>query len=56
MMNQDVAQVTATNNLFAETMRYFQHLPPKRVRDAERLGKHADEAIDVFGFNKEKRQ
>jgi len=40
--------VDATNNMFAETMRYFQYLPPKRERNAAKLEKHADEAIDVF--------
>ena len=28
--------------------RYFQHLPPKRIRDAQRLSKWADEAIEIF--------
>ena len=37
MTRQDARQVAATNNLFADTMRYFQHLPPKRVRNAENL-------------------
>lgn len=28
--------------------RYFETLPPKRIRDAQRLSKWADEAINVF--------
>lgn len=28
--------------------RYFDTLPPKRIRDAQRLSKWADEAINVF--------
>lgn len=30
------------------TDRYFDTLPPKRIRDAQRLSKWADEAINVF--------
>lgn len=28
--------------------RYFDTLPPKRIRDAQRLSKWADEAINIF--------
>lgn len=48
MTAQDTKQVTATNNMFAETMRYFQYLPSKKVRNAEKLDKWSDEAISVF--------
>ena len=30
--------------------RYFVHLPPKKQRDAERLDRWVDEAIEVFRF------
>lgn len=33
MMNNDELQVKAINNLFAETGRYFQHLPKKSKAD-----------------------
>lgn len=36
--------------------RYFQHLPPKRIRDAQRLSKWADEAIDIFFGGKHESQ
>lgn len=48
MTKQDAVQVAATNNMFAETMRYFQHLPPRKQRIAERLDKWSGEAMDVF--------
>lgn len=53
MKTSDAAQVAATNNLFADTMRYFQHLPPKRVRNAEKLDKWFEEAENIFFKTKE---
>ena len=48
MTRQDSQQVAATNNLFADTMRYFQHLPPKRVRNAEKLDRWFEDVENIF--------
>lgn len=53
MTRQDARQVAATNNLFADTMRYFQHLPPKRVRDAEKLDRWFEDVENIFFKAKE---